>query len=933
MPHALRPVSRPGPRPACLAICACLAACLLLVPPSTALANPGSGDILNPTRLDYRTELVRVRLALPKDTPLDRLQLRLGDQSIPYDLWPASLEPGSPITGTAGADLVAYAAVDLGPGQTAGFAFSTGEPAAATGQMRIARTPTHVELSNGLVGLRLPNTQDHAGGPVPAPLQAVRIRDGSWLGRTEVQMPASLQRVETTVGTGRVCAQARVVYTFDKGRYELSVLLPPDRPYAIVHESFHGLPDGSHWRLDLAAGWKPRQAIVQPNNEGMGVGAGSGMPRDRWPSTLAAGQTRMNDRLLNLLPRWSQSFDDGWYFATHDSTHLLGVLPARAGQWRWPHDNKIVVHVRPSADYAGLHLPVADGARYWLLLAGDASLVGRQQDLAVRHTMADLDKINRDYELTWPGMTRGNFSPTFFYGNHTNPTGQRRQQGRAALRDAMSGKTGDLSTLFAAQQNLDPDWYGSYAQFWSSQNPNFFTDFHKLSLALVAQLREHPQFEQIRARAEAIFREDMDHSVTLPGGAGQECPGYQLHAAQQWLDMAPLCQKFLGFNPATWPRMKATGYFLAHSSEPLGGGKRGVHPAGDTHPGRGDPLALARSFGYSPDPRAWTSEELPGFGVILRHRSGTAQETFLSFKAGPNRGHYHGDQLSIHFAAKASPLAVDHHCSYKPRAGQEHMHNRLAFSTPTLPFANMDGYERLIAFQTGDRVDIAVGQVESSRLRTAREFPPEEWDAREPFEAFETPIRYRRTVLLLKAEQDVVVLRDQYWGPELNIHYMLHVLGNNAQRDGAWIQCNGLAVLVAAPGEFAFAPFTWEHDNGGPQKTTGPRLSVRGTAAEFVTVLVPGRALADIKPAPGGVDVGDVQIRFGNLVGNLGVNPAAAPAGDEVTIRQNGRVLSALPAAAFDFNRSQGDIGLFVPDAGYPFGPIPDWLRKQRPAR
>jgi hypothetical protein len=31
--------------------------------------------------------------------------------------------------------------------------------------------------------------------------------------------------------------------------------------------------------------------------------------------------------------------------------------------------------------------------------------------------------------------------------------------------------------------------------------------------------------------------------------------------------------------------------------------------------------------------------------------------------------------------------------------------------------------------------------------------------------------------------------------------------------------------------------------------------------------------------------------------------------------------------------RPQGEIGLFVPDAGYPFGDIPDWLIRQRMKR
>ena len=41
----------------------------------------------------------------------------------------------------------------------------------------------------------------------------------------------------------------------------------------------------------------------------------------------------------------------------------------------------------------------------------------------------------------------------------------------------------------------------------------------------------------------------------------------------------------------------------------------------------------------------------------------------------------------------------------------------------------------------------------------------------------------------------------------------------------------------------------------------------------------------------------------------------------------------ALSGRDIDMDRSQGEVGLFVPDAGYPFGVIPDWLLKQRAAR
>ena len=45
--------------------------------------------------------------------------------------------------------------------------------------------------------------------------------------------------------------------------------------------------------------------------------------------------------------------------------------------------------------------------------------------------------------------------------------------------------------------------------------------------------------------------------------------------------------------------------------------------------------------------------------MIFRNHCGTADETYLAFKSGPNRGHYHGDQLSIHWCADAEPLPVD----------------------------------------------------------------------------------------------------------------------------------------------------------------------------------------------------------------------------------------------------------------------------------
>src|SRR5262249_29766693 len=132
---------------------------------------------------------------------------------------------------------------------------------------------------------------------------------------------------------------------------------------------------------------------------------------------------------------------------------------------------------------------------------------------------------------------------------------------------------------------LHPDAYGTYRQFWSPENPNFFTDFTRLPIALTARLKDHPRFAELRRAAEAKLREDMEHSITLPGGAGQECPGYVGYALRNWTDLAPVCKQHLGFDPTTWERYKAAQYFQKRITQPDGAVRRQL-PMGDTHPGK-----------------------------------------------------------------------------------------------------------------------------------------------------------------------------------------------------------------------------------------------------------------------------------------------------------------------------------------------------------
>jgi hypothetical protein len=79
----------------------------------------------------------------------------------------------------------------------------------------------------------------------------------------------------------------------------------------------------------------------------------------------------------------------------------------------------------------------------------------------------------------------------------------------------------------------------------------------------------------------------------------------------------------------------------------------------------------------------------------------------------------------------------------------------------------------------------------------------------------------------------------------------------------------------------------------------------------------------DVAPVPGGVRVGDDTIVFAG-----GIDDDEATCYVQVT--REGRAALAVTGRDIDMDRSQGDIGLFVPDAGYPFGVIPDWLIRQR---
>jgi hypothetical protein len=829
---------------------------------------------------------------------------------------------------------------DFTPNSRRKFEVAAGKPAATQPKVTVKKEGDHYVLENETMAIRVP--AQGGGAQPPGPVAGMKLA-GAWVGGSAWKTPVALKRfAATVVGDGTIFGKVRMRYEFEglaglngdvPAFAEVDVRLGPGWKHAELTER-HEMPRGSYWELDASAGWKPTQGIARPFSSGFQPAP---PPPNVRPLKPVVHPHFREDMFINLFPRWNQGCKDGWYFAASDGANMFQAMVVRASQWEWPHPNAIEVIVRESGDYAGLRAPTWKGRRVWWLLTAPHSTDDAEkayQGYVYRHAFEHLDKLNHEVISDWAdGQEAGWGGPWAFGG--INPTGGLRGEGKGAVNNA--GKPSGYGTLARMQSMMHPDVYGNYYLYWSPENPNFATDFFKPPIAYATNLKAHPRFKELARQAELKFKEDLYHSITLPGGAGQECPGYVLHASHTWEELARVCRDHLGFDASKWERMHAYHRFLRRISQPDGNPQENPPTPKDGEAYDGPPcvrrkwLRIGDTHGKPPmyvpvnEVKGWKSEELPGFGAILNSRPGEPDETYLSFKSGPNRGHFHGDQLSFHFCADGKAAVVDHQCSYSPHAGQEHMHNRVAFHTDAFPYMNMDGYERLIAFKPSADVDLAVGQVESERLREVNEKPPCNWHNEYPQVRFAQPLIYRRTIVLVKnGPRDYVVFRDQFWAPrELSAVFCAHALSDKCERKGQTIEWGNVSLFCAEPKEFEFGRLDFSHNNGGPETTAGARLTVKASKGQFVTVLYPG-ALPAVSAIPGGVKVGDDEIVFS------GDEPSAGDDATYAVVRRGGKEVAQLTGKDLNLDRSQGEVGLFVPDAGYPFGEIPDWLIRQR---
>ena len=150
----------------------------------------------------------------------------------------------------------------------------------------------------------------------------------------------------------------------------------------------------------------------------------------------------------------------------------------------------------------------------------------------------------------------------------------------------------------------------------------------------------------------------------------------------------------------------------------------------------------------------------------------------------------------------------------------------------------------------------------------------------------------------------------------MSLEYTLRFTTEGAAVEGTWSGCwhDNKAAGAGQPGA--------EREEGVDRQGT-----LSGTLRKNVPLPLP--QFDDqwkgprVEAIPGGVRVGDDAVTFGGGIDD-------APGTTYVLVLRGEKDVLTLTDADVDLNRSQGDIGIFIPDAGYPFGVIPEWLLRQR---
>jgi len=387
----------------------------------------------------------------------------------------------------------------------------------------------------------------------------------------------------------------------------------------------------------------------------------------------------------------------------------------------------------------------------------------------------------------------------------------------------------------------DLDAWPGWQQGWRPGNPNFHTDKYMAAMFVGGALRDHPHADEWLEYGLQNFKEDTGKVFLAPDGVGAECPGYSGYAMKLQLEIARVllntgAGNVIAKNPlvkgnARWHRKLITPYDVRIQ-------RRHEAPIGDTHRWdsglyasgfaklaaffkESDPVFASELMGTakflreSKKERAgkkteeslmenllaidheieampvaemdWSSESFEGFGAILRHGFGTPNESFLSYKAGRARGHYHNDENSYHFYSGGTPISLDYNCSYTPRGDHAALHNTVTFGKRAMIDHNgrkekiaaqeeITSSAKVLHFKSTNVADCVVSQREAGALVLRPIYPGDHEFGRGYPVREVSSVSHRRSLVFVKGgDSDYLVVQDECGGEEksqLNIHLL-----------------------------------------------------------------------------------------------------------------------------------------------------------------
>jgi hypothetical protein len=403
------------------------------------------------------------------------------------------------------------------------------------------------------------------------------------------------------------------------------------------------------------------------------------------------------------------------------------------------------------------------------------------------------------------GYTEGTLNPT------TAPRGIRatiwdNSVNFAWQKDGLTSKNRDMAAM--AYIFSDPDfWNGRYYD-WGVGNPNFHTDMHNIPGMVAAQLNTHPDAKKWSDYSKREIFADVARSSWQPGGGWTESPGYTGHSFTVFLPTAHAFRRSGLTDPFQDPNFKGAIGFLENLLTPLDRrkGVRGQISIGDSNSDVRTEVLQQAAMAYEKSDPAFTanlaaaaksaipkgddikpgalgntltttnptltanpdwkleSKYYGGIGAFFRSRFGKPDESLVSFKAGPARNHYQGDELSFTFWGAGDYLAVDYGSFYNPRMNPDWAHNKVSFGlTASSPVA------KVMAFESTPEADLAVAENVNDALQlmtrpyaSARAL----WDYQE---IRTSPKTNRRLMLFVKHPEgspfaDYLVIRDELTG-------------------------------------------------------------------------------------------------------------------------------------------------------------------------